>query len=123
MRLQFIHNLSCSIISGEFVKWRFYQEGRDGAQVSRIVDEDSVQINWWRERWEAGQAVQDLPAVPEILRTEDDFEVSMDDVVCIVFVFHTKHQELQGSIPRVTSCVLCKLFIFANWGHMPNQGP
>ena len=91
MRLQFIHNLSCSIISGEFVKWRFYQEGRDGAQVSWIVDEDSVQIHWWRERGEAGQAVQDLPAVPEISKTEDDFEVSMVDIVCIVFVFHTQN--------------------------------
>ena len=71
-------------MSGDFVKWRFYQEGRDGAQerigqVSWIVDEDSVQINWWRESGEAGQAVQDL-----------DFEVSMDDIVCIVFVFHTQ---------------------------------
>ena len=35
--------------------------------------------------------MQDLPAVPEISKTEDDFEVSMVDIVCIVFVFHTQN--------------------------------
>jgi len=68
MQLQYIYNTSCSIVSGEFVKWRFYEEGRqDDAQekighVSWIIEdgEGSFLISWWRERDDEGQAAQDL---------------------------------------------------------------